>query len=145
MHIVPNGKRYVGITKNKPESRWGNGNGYIDHEEFYKDITQYGWNNIIHVILYSGLSKEEAMLKENELIIQHGLLNPQNGYNRHLNAIAQQENDVMDEPTDHTYATTLRISGLLRNKLKRIAKAEHKTLNGFITKVLIDFVNNYDM
>ena len=27
-HIFPNGKRYVGITKQKPEYRWDNGNGY---------------------------------------------------------------------------------------------------------------------
>ena len=28
MHICPNGKRYIGITKLKPQERWGNGKSY---------------------------------------------------------------------------------------------------------------------
>jgi predicted HicB family RNase H-like nuclease len=43
------------------------------------------------------------------------------------------------------YTTTLRISGELRNQLKRIAKIEHKTLNGLITKILIEAVTNYNL
>lgn len=145
MHIVPNGKRYVGITENKPEVRWDNGNGYSQHDEFYDDIKKYGWKNIVHVVLYSGLNKKEAMLKENELILQHDLLNPQNGYNKKLNNIEQNENDIDDMCNKEPYTTTLRISGELRNQLKRIAKIEHKTLNGLITKILIEAVTNYNL
>ena len=148
MHIVPNGKRYVGITKNAPETRWDKGNGYVDNEEFYKDIKQYGWNNIVHVVLYSGLNKKDALLKENEIILQHGLLNSKNGYNKHLNSVVCNEEDdeaEVYEDTIQPYKTTLRISGLLKSKLKQIAKREHKTLNGLITKILIDAVNNYNI
>lgn len=29
MHICPNNKKYIGITSQKPEKRWGNGKNYI--------------------------------------------------------------------------------------------------------------------
>lgn len=42
-------------------------------------ILKYGWNNIEHELLYSGLSKEEAEAKEIELIAFYGSV--ENGYN----------------------------------------------------------------
>lgn len=33
-HTTPSGKVYVGITKQKPEQRWDNGNGYKKNEHF---------------------------------------------------------------------------------------------------------------
>ena len=29
-HIAPSGKVYIGITCQKPEYRWNNGNGYMN-------------------------------------------------------------------------------------------------------------------
>lgn len=53
MHISPNNKKYIGVTKNKPEKRWGYGNNYKSSPMFYKAIKKYGWNNIEHKILYT--------------------------------------------------------------------------------------------
>jgi group I intron endonuclease len=67
-HIFPNGKRYVGITKQKPEYRWDNGNGYRNCTKMARSIKKYGWHNVEHKILYTSLSKEIAEQKEKELI-----------------------------------------------------------------------------
>ena len=37
-----NHKRYVGITKRKPEYRWNNGEGYVGCTAFYRAIKKYG-------------------------------------------------------------------------------------------------------
>lgn len=34
VHIAPNGKKYVGITSQKPEKRWNHGEGYQRHPYF---------------------------------------------------------------------------------------------------------------
>lgn len=68
MHISPSGKRYIGITRQRPVARWKNGRGYINNEYFYRAIKKYGWDNIEHQILYNDLTKEEAEQKEIELI-----------------------------------------------------------------------------
>ena len=63
-----NNKVYVGQTNQKPQYRWGkNGNGY-KHQDFYKAILKYGWNNFEHKILETGLTLAEANIKEQEYI-----------------------------------------------------------------------------
>lgn len=79
-HICPNGKIYVGITKNDPFKRWANGEGYKGML-FYKAIQKYGWGNIKHEILYENLTKEEACQKEIELIAQYKSNQRKFGYN----------------------------------------------------------------
>ena len=69
IHIFPNDKKYIGITNQEPENRWGkNGNGYNKQKVMWSAIQKYGWNNIEHKVLYTNLSKEEADEKEKELI-----------------------------------------------------------------------------
>ena len=65
-----NGKRYIGITCQIPEVRWGyNGNNYKQSQPYFAAaIKKYGWDNFIHEILYSGLTANEAQNKEIELI-----------------------------------------------------------------------------
>ena len=68
MHICPNNKKYIGITKLKPKDRWKNGKSYKTQQLFFRAIQKYGWDNIKHEILFSNLTKEEAEQKEIELI-----------------------------------------------------------------------------
>lgn len=82
MHIAPNGKKYVGITKRKPSVRWNGGSGYASNEDFYKDIKKYGWSNIEHRVLKEGMNKKDAEYWENELISKYDTTNPDKGYNR---------------------------------------------------------------
>lgn len=80
-----NGKKYIGQTKQNPKSRWGkNGYEYIrkqPNSHFSSAILKYGWDNFNHDILYSNLTKEQANLKEQELISFYKTQNPEYGYN----------------------------------------------------------------
>ena len=83
-HICPNGKIYIGITARKPETRWGKcGIGYKAHNKhFYSAILKYGWDNIEHKILFSGISKEEACKIEKTLIKRYKSNDRNFGYNK---------------------------------------------------------------
>lgn len=68
-HISPSSKVYIGITCKNPEERWGiNGYGYRKQTVFYNAIQKYGWDKFSHEILYQGLTHDEAIKKEIELI-----------------------------------------------------------------------------
>ena len=68
-HISPNGKEYVGMTRNL-KKRWeGNGCSYKKNSEFRNDIMKYGWDNFQHIIIKDGLSVDEASKLEDELIV----------------------------------------------------------------------------
>ena len=86
-HITPDNKIYIGITKHDPESRWKDGKGYIG-QWFYKAIDQFGWNNISHEILNTGLSELDAYRLETVYIrnIFHSYI-PSIGYNDTLGGI----------------------------------------------------------
>ena len=76
-----NGKNYIGITMQEPEKRWRKGKGYKSSQYFYSAIQKYGWDNFEHNILFTELTKEEACLKEQELIKQFDSMNREHGYN----------------------------------------------------------------
>jgi group I intron endonuclease len=80
-HIAPNGKVYIGITSQNPDERWKNGNGYHKGTFFRNAIDKYGCNNILHEILYTDLTKEEAEQKEIEFIAKCQSNNREFGYN----------------------------------------------------------------
>lgn len=82
MHVFPNGKRYVGITGQKPKDRWRiNGNGYRPQKLVYDAICKYGWNNIEHIIVAENLSVSDASKLEKKLIAEYQTTNKQFGYN----------------------------------------------------------------
>lgn len=81
VHIAPNGKRYYGITKQKPKQRWANGKGYIKNKYFTSAINKYGWENIQHIVLHEGLDKEEAEELEQYMIQWYNTANRNHGYN----------------------------------------------------------------
>ena len=77
-----NGKSYIGITCRKPQKRWGlNGNNYVECPHFWRAIQKYGWDNFDHIILYSGLTHDEACETEKRLISELQTNNPDYGYN----------------------------------------------------------------
>lgn len=81
IHIFPNSKVYVGITKQKPEYRWRNGKKYGNNKYMKNAIQKYKWENIEHKILYDNLNKEEAEQIEIELIKKYKSDNREFGYN----------------------------------------------------------------
>lgn len=80
-HVFPNGKRYVGLTKDEPEKRWNNGKGYNSCPLVNRAIKKYGWNNVKHEILATTDSKSEAEYLEKAYIAEFQTLNPSFGYN----------------------------------------------------------------
>lgn len=83
-HTTPSGKVYIGITKQAPERRWRNGNGYKTDENptpFYRAILKYGWENIKHEVLADGLTKEQACEMEKALIRDTRARESAYGYN----------------------------------------------------------------
>lgn len=76
-----NGKKYFGITKQNPERRWRNGNGYIDNKYFSYAIKKYGWDRFEHIIILDGLLKDVAFEIEIYLIKKYNTTNENNGYN----------------------------------------------------------------
>ena len=70
-HICPNLKYYFGITSQNPKYRWANGNGYKECPLFWNAIQKYGWDNIKHEILYTGLTEQEAKDMERKLIAEY--------------------------------------------------------------------------
>ena len=83
MHLLPNGKRYIGITGRSVEKRWGNnGIQYQKHTHFYNAIKKYGWDNIDHVILKKNLTKNEAFELEQYYIKLYKTTDKHFGYNK---------------------------------------------------------------
>lgn len=78
-----NGKRYIGITKRKPEKRWRNGEGYKEQPHFYSAIQEYGWENFDHFILE--VDSEELMFQlEKQYISYYKTTDRRYGYNKSL-------------------------------------------------------------
>ena len=76
-----NKKIYIGITGQKPERRWRNGQGYKTSTYFYNAIQKYGWDNFEHIILQFNLTQQEAEEKEKYYIQKYNTLNDTYGYN----------------------------------------------------------------
>ena len=80
IHSCPNGKKYVGITRQRPEKRWNNGCGYVKNEHFTRAIKKYGWENIDHMVIEVDTETEMYYL-ERYLIAYYNSNNPKYGYN----------------------------------------------------------------
>ncbi len=89
-HTTPSGKKYIGLTGQKPEKRWLKGLGYRGQSYFYNAIEKYGWDNIKHEVLFEGLTREEACSKEIELIAKYDTTNRKKGYNQTYGGDHQQ-------------------------------------------------------
>lgn len=64
-----NGFEYIGMTGRRVKVRWaGKALSYASCRKFEEAIGQYGWDGFEHVVLFDGLTKEEASKKETELI-----------------------------------------------------------------------------
>lgn len=98
MHVnKTNGKRYIGITSNTPSVRWHNGCGYKKQRRFFSAIQHYGWSGFEHLILETGLSKEEAERREEELIKKYNSNDLRYGYNIENGGVIHKLSDEQKE------------------------------------------------
>ena len=83
MHVnKANGKKYIVITCQKNlQNRWKNGAGYRQQKRFYNAIKCYGFEGFYHLVLESGLTKEQAEAKEQEYIRKYKSNDLNYGYN----------------------------------------------------------------
>lgn len=107
MHITPNNKRYIGITAKEPKKRWCGGSGYYYNRRFHEAIKKYGWDNIKHKVLYTGLSKEEAEQKEIELIAKYNTTDPKRGFNytnggNHVGMVSEETKKILSNKARKT-------------------------------------------
>ena len=79
--VKENGKRYVGQCIGDPRRRWGASGHRYKGQLFYNAIKKYGWNNILHEIIASDLTLEEADKLEIELIAKYQSNDRRYGYN----------------------------------------------------------------
>lgn len=91
MHTSPSGKRYIGITSQKPEDRWGaggsgylckNSNGTYRQPAMAKAVLKYSnWDEWKHEILLTQETKKYAGEVEQCLIKHYKTRDRQYGYN----------------------------------------------------------------
>ena len=83
-HTAPCGKCYIGITCKPPEQRWEYGKGYRHNAHMQSAIEKYGWESFEHEILAVGLSQDEALSMEREMIAKYKSADRRYGYNIEL-------------------------------------------------------------
>lgn len=67
-----NGFEYIGMTGRSLKARWsGKILSYVSCKNFENALREYGWDGFEHLVLFSGLTKEEAAKKETELILEN--------------------------------------------------------------------------
>jgi len=81
VHTFPNGKRYVGISRDV-KHRFRNGKGYQHQKIMYSAIQKYGWKNVETTILFERLTESEAKQKEIETIALYRTTDRRYGYNQ---------------------------------------------------------------
>ena len=80
MYTFPNGKVYIGMTKNSIQNR--KHCGYQHNDELKSAIRAYGWKQIRVSILAENLSESDACEKEILFIQEYEATNPEKGYNK---------------------------------------------------------------
>lgn len=122
MHTTPNGKKYIGITsETAPEKRWGK-DGCKYRGRFALAIKKYGWENIKHEILFTGLTAKEAAQKEIELIALYKTDNRKYGYN-----VSPGGNYAADETKEKMATARERMAGEKHPCNKPIMKIDRET------------------
>ena len=97
-HIFPNNKVYIGITSKDPEKRWGaTGTQYKKQPYIWSAIEKYGWENVQHEIVATGLSKELACQMEIDLIAKYETMNRTKGYNLQKGGTVVENNFCSEE------------------------------------------------
>ena len=133
---IINQKKYVGLTKQQPERRWGrNGQGYFKKKKgkyvqpaMVNAILKYGWNNFTHEIIQTGLTKKEAGNLEKQLIKKYQSNEPKYGYN-----IKDGGFDTFQTVSNHKRLVkpekAINIQKKQKRKLHRVIQVKNKAMS----------------
>lgn len=130
-HITPDGKRYVGFTGSPIKIRFGNGK-YYTGGRFKKAIDLFGWNNIEHVVLEHGLTKEEASEKEIYYINLYQTLDERYGYNVSTGGIhgyrpIKHSKETIEKIRRSNLGKKIPIESRIKMSMAHIGKDNHKS------------------
>jgi hypothetical protein len=137
-HVAPNGKSYVGITRQEPKRRFQNGYGYHSQPAFSRAINKYGWDNFTHEVLESNLTEQEAFERETYYItkVYHSIA--PNGYNSKegglngRNLVTPIIQYYMDKPVNFFEGITEASKTLgIAQKTIRIHCGKENAINGY--------------
>lgn len=126
-HTTPSGKIYIGITSVAPKRRWKNGRGYDLCTAFHRAIEKYGWENIEHEVLLTGLSKEDACKKEQELIRELKSSDPEYGYNLTSGGEHYEPNDEWRDRLSQSLKKSFEEHPEYREHLSKIQKGRKQS------------------
>ncbi|MBR6552761.1 MAG: GIY-YIG nuclease family protein [Clostridia bacterium] len=132
-HTSPDGKVYIGITKNLPNARWNEGAGYETQRKFYKAIQTFGWINFKHEIIAAGLTENEAKKLESKLILEYKSNEDEFGYNTQVLHCVKGDYEEKNEHNDKKRnINNTEIAGELIEKfsIKTINKTIYYLFNG---------------
>ena len=122
MHVNKiNQKKYIGITSQKPEHRWGPKGCHYSSQYFAKAIKKYGWDNFDHFILCEDLEEDEAKEMEIALIAKHNANDSDFGYNCTIGG-----DGVTKYYTDEERKLAIRESGARSRARVRANPEKHK-------------------
>lgn len=126
IHKFPDGKVYVGSSRQNPiEKRWRSGQGYRHQKFFYSAIKETGWDNIDHIIVKENLPEPEAQKLEQKLIKEYRSQNPEYGYNTKNGGqvFGEHSEDFLknlhERMVDNTYCVGRKISEKHKEALKK--------------------------
>ena len=137
VHVFPNGKLYIGATRQEPKKRWRSGGGYRNQKAMYEAILKYGWDNIKHIVLVSNLKEDMAMEIEKALIEKYSTQDTLYGYNtkdggQHFGEHSEQFlSNLKERMSGNTYCAGRKLSeshieALRQSNLGKHRPSKHK-------------------
>ena len=130
VHTCPNGKRYVGCTKQaRPELRWKEGRGYQFNTHFYQAVVKYGWSNIKHEF-WELTCESEMYYAEKYLIAYYNTTDNKFGYNHRTGGMEGSKKTGPRKPVSEEARERMRIAALKRSSdpeyKKKLSEADRK-------------------
>lgn len=125
-HTTPDGKCYIGITKQDVYNRWKSGSTYKSNYYFYRAIRIFGWHNIKHEIIATELTKEAAAEMEVALIQQYHSDIRSHGYNIAPGGFAPKQSEATKKKLSELHKG-MRASESTKAKMSAIRKGVPKT------------------
>ena len=127
VHILPDGKKYVGMTSQDVENRWQLGWGYITNKPFFNAIKSIGWINIQHKVLETIEDKETALKREEYYTLLWRSNEPEFGYNIFVgNKDIRTDKPVWNRGKQTSPETKQKISEKLKEYHKNIGFSEEQ-------------------
>ncbi len=80
-HTAPDGRIYIGMTKQGLEGRAKGGYGYRSTPQFFDAIQNFGWGTFTHEVLETGLDRISAKKAERKYISLFESNKPDKGFN----------------------------------------------------------------